>query len=316
MSAEAGFDDIEAPDLRSAHVIVVGNEKGGTGKSTLSIHLTVALLKAGFRVATIDLDTRQQTLTRFFENRRSWAQTAPWDVELPFHHALQRGHADNVRDNETVEFGAFAEAISQVEHSYEFVVIDTPASDSYLMRLAHSLADTLISPVNDSYIDVDVFSRVHHDRARRGAVAHYADLVIEARRRRHLVDQGIIDWVLVRNRIASLQSNNAKQISITLGRMAWDLKFRPAEGFHDRVIFRELFPIGLTALDPIEGAMKSGTLSASQLAARREIEDLITTLQLPERGSGMAHLQARHEWFNRIAIYYRELEQRGPSEAT
>ena len=316
MSAEAGFDDIEAPDLRSAHVIVVGNEKGGTGKSTLSIHLTVALLKAGFRVATIDLDTRQQTLTRFFENRRSWAQTAPWDVELPFHHALQRGHADNVRDNETVEFGAFAEAISQVEHSYEFVVIDTPASDSYLMRLAHSLADTLISPVNDSYIDVDVFSRVHHDRARRGAVAHYADLVIEARRRRHLVDQGIIDWVLVRNRIASLQSNNAKQISITLGRMAWDLKFRPAEGFHDRVIFRELFPIGLTALDPIEGAMKSGTLSASQLAARREIEDLITTLQLPERGSGMAHLQARHEWFNRIAIYYRELEQRGPSEPT
>src|ERR1700712_127136 len=114
MSGDADFDDIETPDLRSAHVIVVGNEKGGTGKSTLSIHLTVALMKAGFRVATIDLDTRQQTLTRFFENRRSWAKSAPWDVELPFHHALQRGNSDNVRDNETVEFGAFAEAISQV----------------------------------------------------------------------------------------------------------------------------------------------------------------------------------------------------------
>ena len=299
--------EMEPPDLRSAHVIVVGNEKGGTGKSTLSIHLTVALMKAGFRVATLDLDTRQQTLTRFLENRESWARTAPWDVELPFHFALQRGTSDNVRDNETVEFGAFAEAIGQVEHAYEFVVIDTPASDSYLMRLAHSLADTLVSPVNDSYIDVDVFSRVHHDRDKRGAVAHYADLVIEARRKRHLVDQGIIDWVIVRNRIASLQSNNAKQIAVSLGRMAGELKFRAADGLHDRVIFRELFPIGLTALDPIEEAMKTGTLSASQQSARREIEGLVTTLQLPQRGAGLAHLQARHEWFSRISGFYRDM---------
>ena len=264
-------------------------------------------MKAGFRVATIDLDTRQQTLTRFFENRRSWAQSAPWDVELPLHFAPQRGDSESVRDNETVEFAAFADAITQVEHAYEFVVIDTPASDSYLMRLAHSLADTLVSPVNDSYIDVDVFSRVHHDRTKRGAVAHYADLVIEARRKRHLVDQGMIDWVIVRNRIASLQSNHAKQIAISLGRMSGELKFRPAEGLHDRVIFRELFPIGLTALDPIEEAMKTGALSTSQQSARREIEELVGTLQLPERSTGMAHLQARHEWFHRIAGFYRQM---------
>lgn len=311
MAADADFDDIEAPDLRSAHVIVVGNEKGGTGKSTLSIHLSVALMKAGFRVATIDLDTRQQTLTRFFENRGSWAKSAPWDVELPYHFAPERGNSDNVRDNETKEFAAFAEAIGEVEHSFEFVVIDTPASDSYLMRLAHSLADTLVSPVNDSYIDVDVFSRVHHDRDKRGAVAHYADLVIEARRKRHLVDQGIIDWVLVRNRVASLQSNNAKQIAISLGKMAGELKFRPAEGLHDRVIFRELFPIGLTALDPIEEAMRTGALSTSQQSARREIEELLTTLQLPERGTGLAHLQARHEWFDRISGFYRNMDAAG-----
>ena len=305
VAADADYEDIETPDLRSAHVIVVGNEKGGTGKSTLSIHLSVALMKAGFRVATIDLDTRQQTLTRFFENRRSWAQSAPWDVELPLHFAPQRGNSESVRDNETVEFAAFADAVTQIEHEFEFVVIDTPASDSYLMRLAHSLADTLVSPVNDSYIDVDVFSRVHHDRSKRGAVAHYADLVIEARRKRHLVDNGMIDWVIVRNRIASLQSNNAKQIAVSLGRMASELKFRPAEGLHDRVIFRELFPIGLTALDPIEEAMKTGTLSSSQQSARREIEELVGTLQLPERGTGMAHLQARHEWFHRISGFYR-----------
>lgn len=307
MAADADFDDAEAPDLRSAHVIVVGNEKGGTGKSTLSIHLSVALMKAGFRVATLDLDTRQQTLTRFFENRGSWAKSAPWDVELPYHFALERGSFDNVRDNETKEFADFAEAIGQVEHAYEFVVIDTPASDSYLMRLAHSLADTLVSPVNDSYIDVDVFSRVHHDRTKRGAVAHYADLVLEARRKRQQVDQGMIDWVIVRNRIASLQSNNAKQIAVSLARMSGELKFRPADGLHDRVIFRELFPIGLTALDPIEEAMRTGALSTSQQSARREIEELVATLQLPQRGTGLAHLQARHEWFERISGFYRNM---------
>ena len=182
-----------------------------------------------------------------------------------------------------MEFSAFADAIGAVEHAYEFVVIDTPASDSYLMRLAHSLADTLVSPVNDSYIDIDVFSRVHHDRRERGTIAQYADLVLEARRRRRLVDNGIIDWVLVRNRIASLQSNNARQISISLRRLSRELQFRLADGLHDRVIFRELFPIGLTALDPIEDGLKNGTLTASQIAARREVEALIAALRLPVR---------------------------------
>jgi chromosome partitioning protein len=175
------------------------------------------------------------------------------------------------------------------------------------MRLAHSLADTLVSPVNDSFIDVDVFSRVHHDKAQRGQVAHYADLVLEARRKRRLVDHGLIDWVLVRNRMSSVQSNNARQIGVSLSRLAVELQFRPAEGLHDRVIFRELFPIGLTALDPIEEAMRNGTLSSSHTSARKEIETLLANLQLPERGRGMAHLQARHEWFERISRYYREL---------
>ncbi len=298
----------EPPDLRTAHVIVVANEKGGSGKSTLSIHVSVALLKAGFRVATIDLDTRQRTLTRFFENRASWAADAPWNVELPYHHALDRGNSKNLRDNETAEFGAFATAIAEVEHEYEFVIIDTPATDSYLMRLAHSLADTLVSPINDSFIDVDVFSRVHHDRSQRGQVAHYADLVLEARRKRRLVDQGIIDWVLVRNRISSTQSNNARQIQTSLSRLALELQFRTTEGLHDRVIFRELFPIGLTPLDPIEGAMRSNALSASQVSARREVDALLASLQLPQRSLGMVHLQARHEWFDRISRYYREMK--------
>ena len=298
----------DPPDLRSAHVIVVGNEKGGTGKSTFSIHLTIALLKAGRRVATIDLDTRQRTLTRFIENRASFGASADWSVETPMHFAPDRGESDDKRANETSEFGAFADAVAAVEHDFEFVVVDTPASDSYLMRLAHSLADTLVSPVNDSYIDIDVFSRVHHDRRLRGQIAHYADLVLEARRRRKLVDGGLIDWVLARNRIASLQSNNARQIAVSLGKLARELQFRSIDGLHDRVIFRELFPIGLTALDPIEEASRNGVLTPSQQAARREIDALIENLRLPARVPGVEHLEARRHWHTRIADYYRSLE--------
>jgi chromosome partitioning protein len=294
----------ERPDLRSAHVIVVANEKGGTGKSTLSIHLTVALLKAGYRVASIDLDTRQRTLTRFLQNRESWARSVGKTIELPFHRAPDRGASRNVAENEELEFADFAEAVSAVEHAYEFLIIDTPAADSYLMRLAHSLADTLVSPINDSYIDVDVFSRVHHDRSQRGMVAHYADLVLEARRRRRQADAGLIDWVLVRNRVASIQSNNARQVANSLERLASELQFRTAEGLHDRVIFRELFPIGLTALDAIEEASRTGTLTSSQAGARKEIGELIEALQLPVHHAGHTHIAARHDWFARISDLY------------
>jgi chromosome partitioning protein len=302
----ATFMDFESDssDLRSAHVIVVGNEKGGAGKSTISIHVTVALLKAGYRVASIDLDTRQQTLTRFFENRRSWSANANWPVELPHHCAMARGESDDLRANEAREFADFAAAIGAVEHDYEFVVIDTPASDSYLMRLAHSLADTLISPLNDSYIDVDVFSRVNHDRKQRGAVAHYADLVLEARRKRRLVDNGVIDWVMVRNRMASLANNNARQIAISIARIGAELRFRVADGFHDRVIFRELFPIGLTALDAIEQGAQKGALTSSQQSARQEIESLVASLQLPTRAPGLEHIESRRLWHARVSEFY------------
>jgi chromosome partitioning protein len=264
-------------------------------------------MKAGYKVACIDLDTRQQTLTRFFENRRSWSNNAHWPIELPLHCAMQRGESDDVRANEALEFSMFADAIGAVEHEYEFVVIDTPASDSYLMRLAHSLADTLVSPLNDSYIDIDVFSRVQHERTQRGAVSQYADLVMQARRKRRLVDNGVIDWVMVRNRMASIASNNARQIAVSIARLSRELRFRVADGLHDRVIFRELFPIGLTALDPIEEGANGGALTASQQSARREIESLLAALALPTRAPGVEHIQSRRSWHDRVVEYYSRL---------
>src|SRR5712691_1258056 len=140
----------------SAHVIVLGNEKGGSGKSTTAMHVAVALLKAGQRVATIDLDSRQKTFTHYVENRHAWARRARIGLELPTHYHVRRGEGARVEENETAEFSGFAEAITAAEHCHDFVVIDTPATDSYLMRLAHSMADTLVTPLNDSFLDFDV----------------------------------------------------------------------------------------------------------------------------------------------------------------
>jgi chromosome partitioning protein len=159
--------------------------------------------------------------------------------------------------------------------------------------------------MNDSFIDMDVLTHVHHDRGQRGLVAQYAEIVIEARRKRRLVDNGLIDWVLVRNRIATLQTNNARQVDNALRKLAVELQFRVAEGLHDRVIFRELFPLGLTAMDAIEEANHG--LTPSQQSARREIAKLVNDLRLPARAEGADYLESRHVWFEAISNYYREL---------
>src|ERR1700680_579834 len=96
----------------SAHVIVLGNEKGGSGKSTTAMHIAVALLKAGQRVATIDLDSRQKSFTHYVENRRAWAQRGQIALELPTHFHVMRSNGPSVEENEASEFADFAHAIT------------------------------------------------------------------------------------------------------------------------------------------------------------------------------------------------------------
>src|SRR6202022_103367 len=112
------------------HVIVVGNEKGGSGKTTRAMHSAVALMKCGQRLATIDLDSRQRTLTHYIENRRAWAQRCHVDLELPPHLAVARAEGPRVEDNEAAEFADFDQAVAAIEHRHNFVVIDTPPYDS------------------------------------------------------------------------------------------------------------------------------------------------------------------------------------------
>src|ERR1700681_957356 len=182
---------------RSAHVIVLGNEKGGSGKSTTSMHIAVALLKAGQRVATIDLDSRQKSLTHYVENRQAWARRTGIDLQIPHHSCISLGASMQIAENESAEFSEFATVVSALEQAYDFIVIDSPGTDNYLMRLAHSMADTLISPINDSFLDFEVLGSVDPATYAVVGVSHYATMVRAARRQRRLLDGVVADWVVV-----------------------------------------------------------------------------------------------------------------------
>ncbi len=282
---------------RSAFCVVLGNEKGGSGKSTVAMHIAVALLKAGQRVATIDLDSRQKSFTHYIENRRAWAKHAGLDLELPSHYCISRTDGALVSDNEAAEFSEFASAVDAIEHTHDFIVIDTPGHDSYLMRLAHSMADTLITPLNDSFVDFDVLATVDPVTFAVTGTSHFSDMVRDARRQRRVVDHATIDWVVVRNRLSMLGSRNKRLVGEGLHELSLRLGFRAVDGFAERVIFREFYPRGLTALDRLDEDTLGTRPSLSHVTARQEVEQLLRTLKLPLDERGMRRAAARQEWF-------------------
>jgi chromosome partitioning protein len=282
---------------RSAHVIVLGNEKGGSGKSTTAMHVAVALMNVGQRVATIDLDSRQRSFTHYVENRRAWARHAGIDLKVPVHFCVARGAKLKLDENEAIEFAGFAEAVASVEQSHDFVVVDTPGTDSYLTRLAHSMADTLITPLNDSFVDFDVLGTVDATTFAVTGESHYAEMVRDARRQRRLIDGTRMDWVVVRNRLSMLGSRNKRLIGEGLSELANRLGFRCADGLAERVIYREFFPRGLSALDNLDEATLGTRPSLAHVTARDEVMSLIATLKLPLDARGQRRAAARAEWF-------------------
>jgi len=284
----------------SAHVVVLGNEKGGSGKSTAALHIAVALLKAGQRVATIDLDCRQQSFTRYIENRRAWGRRTGIELELPEHRCLQIGNSMQIGENEVSEFGQFSTAIGAFETTYDFIVIDTPGSDSYLMRLAHSMADTLVTPLNDSFLDFDVLGSVDPTSYTVTGESHYASMVREARKHRRNVDGASMDWIVVRNRLSMLGSRNKQLIADGLDQLSFRLGFRPVDGFAERVVYREFFPRGLTALDDLDEATLGTRPSLAHLTARDEVTNLLRFLKLPIDERGRRRAANRAEWFSQM----------------
>src|SRR5262245_12872458 len=282
----------------SAHVVVLGNEKGGSGKSTTAMHVAVALINMGQRVATIDLDSRQKTFTHYIDHRRAWAARAGLPLKVPVHFCITRGARLRLDENEAIEFGGLVEAVESVEHSHDFIVIDTPGTDAYLMRLAHSMADTLITPLNDSFVDFDVLGTVDPTTFEVTGESHYAEMVLDARRQRRAVDSGNLDWIVVRNRLSVMGSRNKRLVGEGLTHLGARLGFRCAEGLAERLVYREFFPRGLTALDHIDEETLGARPSLAHVSAREEVMALIATLRLPLDERGQRRAAARAEWFS------------------
>lgn len=283
----------------SAHVVVLGNEKGGSGKSTVAWHIAVALMKAGQHIATIDLDGRQQSLTRWIDSRSAWARRTGVNLDIPVHFCIRRGKMTEIADNESFEFRQFTDAVTAVQRKFDFIVIDTPGIDSNLMRLAHSMADTLVTPVNDSFLDFYVLGTVDPVTCAVTGVGQYAEMVHEARRMRRQLDGVTPDWIVVRDRWSAPGARD-KRVGDALRQLSLQLGFRPVDGLADRAIYRELFPRGLTALDDIDGTAPNTGPTPDLFMAREEVMSLLRQLNLPLDQRGRRRAANRAEWFNQV----------------
>jgi chromosome partitioning protein len=270
-------------------VIVIGNEKGGSGKTTVAIHLVAGLAAAGLRPGAIDLDHRQRSFSHFFANRAAWGERAKRDYALP--KLLTMVPAP---DGEAVP--RLAAAIGELSAEADVIVVDCPGADTALGRAAHANALIIVTPLNDSFVDFDVLGTVDPTNFALTGVGHYAEMVREARRQRRLVDGGLTDWVVVRNRLSTLGSRNKRLVGEGVDELGRQLGFRAIDGFAERVVYREFFPRGLTALDDINEDTLGQRPNPSHLTARDEVRNLIDALKLPIDERGKRRAAARAEW--------------------
>ena len=271
----------ESAGKRSAHVVVLGNEKGGSGKSTTAMHLIVALLRSGKKVGAVDLDLRQGSLTRYIENRKKFSEIKGKELAFPKVVKVEPSSLDSRTESQKKETENLKTALKSLADC-DFVVIDCPGANTHLSRLAHLHADTIVTPLNDSFVDFDLLARVDPETGRVIGPSLYSEMVWTARKQRAMmgVKDGI-DWVVMRNRLSATRARNKKTMGDKLEELSSRIGFRLARGFGDRVIYRELFPIGLTLLDlgGVDSPVRLSTMS--HVTARLEIRSLVAALNLP-----------------------------------
>ncbi len=266
------------------YLIVLGNEKGGSGKSTTAMHIVVSLLAEGYKVGTIDLDARQKSLTRYVENRRKYCEANGLALPMPTELVVPRSELRSADAAEADEKERFEQAYLTLAGRVDVVVVDCPGSDTYLSRLAHTAADTLVTPVNDSFVDLDLLARIDADTYAVQGPSLYAEMVWKARQRRSLADGGSIDWVVLRNRVGSLHAKNKERVEAVLSELSKRIGVRYVSGLGERVIYRELFLRGLTLIDlKSEAGLDGQGMSMSHVAARQELRALVNALDLPFR---------------------------------
>ena len=263
-----------------AHIIVVGNEKGGAGKSTVSMHVATALSRMGHKVGVLDLDLRQRTFGRYVENRLALCLRENIALPTPDYQELPQIDNSQLAAGENVYDRRLSEAVAKLEADSDFILIDCPGSHTRLSQVAHSLADTLITPMNDSFVDFDLLAHVDAATDKIIGPSVYSEMVWNARQLRAQAGLSPIDWVVVRNRLGAQNMHNKKKMGEALSDLSKRIGFRTSPGFGERVIFRELFPRGLTLLD-LKDIGVAGQMNISNVAARQELRDLMKGLKLP-----------------------------------
>ncbi len=252
--------------MSQPHCIIFANEKGGTGKSTTAVHTAVALAASGQRVAALDLDSRQRTMTRYFENRAATMRRL--DKELP-------QARFEVLDEQTED--ALAAAVERLSEDCDVLVLDTPGRDDPVARAAILRADTLVTPMNDSFVDLDLIGQVHPENFKVTKPSFYAELIWDSRTRRAKATGKSVDWVVLRNRLQHIESHNLRRVGAALDELARRVGFRVIPGLGERVIYRELFPKGLTLLD----LAQLGEVGMGHITARQELREMIAGLGIP-----------------------------------
>ena len=256
----------------SPHFLVFANEKGGTGKSTTAVHSAVALAAQGRRVAALDLDTRQRTLGRYLDNRAATIKRIGVELPIPAYATF-----DPARES-------LAEAIERIGADADIVVVDTPGRDDPHAREAMVRADTLVTPINDSFVDLDLIGEVDAETYRVRRPSFYAELVWNSRTQRAKTHGMSVDWVVLRNRMQHIEARNMRRVGDALTELSRRVGFRVIPGLHERVIYRELFPKGLTLLD-LQQIGQAGQVSLAHVAARQELREMIAGFALPESGA-------------------------------
>jgi chromosome partitioning protein len=265
--------------IKLPYVYVIGNEKGGAGKTTCSMHLIVGMLEHGLKVSSIDIDCRQHSLTRYIQNRNTYNSKNPLkSVLTPEHFLLKESTASNIAERESEEKEQFQKLFAQAERS-DVIVIDTPGSHSFLSRLAHSYADTIVTPMNDSFLDIDVMAKINPDDLSVVEPSIYSQMIWEQKMERAKRDRGSIEWVVMRNRLSNIDATNKRSVADVLDKLSKRISFTLAPGFSERVIFRELFLQGLTLLD-LTKANYDKSFSLSHIAARQELREFLKCLNI------------------------------------
>lgn len=264
--------DIASRPRGNARIITVANEKGGVGKSTLAFHLAVALADCGHKVLAVDLDRRQQSLSRALVARGGTAKRLGVRLPLPRELLLLQHSGAHL-----------CQELARAGWDCDYVVIDAPGQDAPVVRRAIAMADMLVSPINPSFVDLGLLGQFHPVTNKLTGPGCFAAMVLELREARAEAGLPQLDWLVMQNRKRRDGSHNQGKVDSALRRLAQRFDFRVGAGLSERVAYRDLVPMGLTQLD----LHRLPDLPRARSGANGEVRQLLDDLDIGHEIGGL-----------------------------